>query len=165
MDSIGVVQAQQGVVNQANSNSERANEQREAKTAEAAVPVQRVTNELKQRVDQILAQLKEKGVDLKPHEKTVANHSNDGYIEVLRDVLTGNTTARAVTFDAVASETPPVTPQLPAYPFDRTFLAVNLEFLRALVSGDGVVDKMLAERIRKELEALSKPPESASEMV
>lgn len=164
MDSIGVVQAQQGVVNQAN-NSDRAKENIEVKPAEAAVPVQRVTSELKQRVDQILAQLKEKGVDLKPPEKSGRDTAKGDYIEVLRDVLTGNTSAHAITFDAVATETLPVTPQLPAFPFDRTFLAVNLEFLRALVSGDGVVDKMLAERIQKELESLNKPAKTASEMV
>ena len=84
---------------------------------------------------------------------------------IVRDVLTGNKSAGAITYDSVASEMPSVTPKLPAYPFDRTFLSVNLEFLRALVSGDGAVDKMLAERIQKELDALNKPAKTASEMV
>ena len=156
MDSTAVIQGQQGVVNQANSNSTKKAEsttKTNDKLNEAVVKApDRVTAEFSKRVEEILSELKSRNAETSQPKREAA--AQDDYIDVLRDVLLGKSSAQKVTFDAVAGP-PPVSPELPVFPFDRSFLKVNLEHLRALASGDGFVDQQLAERIQAQLDALS----------
>jgi len=167
MDSIGVVQAQQGVVNQGNRTSAQIQKER-GETGTGDPETVAVTAEFKARVEQILSDLKKQGVN----PSRIPEKSNDpppraphteSYINVLRDLLVGDTTVTKLTFDSFAREqiATNVLPKLPMYPFDRTFLQVHLEYLKALVSGEGLIDKNLAGRIDKQINELNSVDQSA----
>lgn len=169
METMGVEQAKQGVVNQASKTSTHEANEKALQKPETPVVAPRValspaaTQELKARVTQILADLKKNGVNL-PDQNTQQNTAaeaaarleNKSYIDVLHDVLVGDTSVDKITFAEFAQEAASgdVTPKLPAYPFDRSFLQVSLQYLKSLVSGEGSLDQHLAQRIQSQLEAL-----------
>jgi len=169
METMGVEQAKQSVVNQANKTStQEAHEKARQKTetpvaAPRVAPTAAATNELKIRVDHILADLKKNGVNLPDQSKqqnaapqAATRIENKSYIDVLHDVLVGNTSVDKISFAEFSQEAASgdVTPKLPAYPFDRSFLQVSLQYLKSLVSGEGSLDQHLAQRIQSQLEAL-----------
>lgn len=176
METTGVVQAAQGVVNQANKTSTqetdaRARQAKQAPAADTGVKLSpEAARELKSRVDEILAGLKKSGVSLPDREdataqavKTAPRVDRTSYIDVLHDVLLGETSVDAMTFGEFVQESASgaVAPKLPAYPFDRSFLQVSLQYLKTLVQGEGALDQHLAQRIQTQLEALEKDAEQS----
>lgn len=174
METTGVVQAGQGVVNQANKTSTQEAEARarqarpEQSTARGVKLEPAAAKELKARVSQILADLKQSGAPL-PETKDQAvspapRIDNSSYIDVLHDLLVGDASVDAMSFGEFVQESAAdsVAPKLPAYPFDRSFLQVSLQYLKTLVKGEGALDQHLAQRIQSQLESLEQNAEKSA---
>lgn len=173
MDTLGVTI--QGVVNQASKTSTQntgATEKQNSTRNQAADTnfTEYATAELKKRVDQILGELQAQGVQLAPSKSPKAEKPETStpvkadYIDLLRNVLIGNSTDAKVLPKATLGD------GLPISPFDKTILQVNLEYLRSLLSPDAYLDKQLTQRIEQQLANLkdtvqSTPAETESAAV
>jgi hypothetical protein len=162
MDTLGITI--QGVVNQATNSTQQAAKTENTKSAatqdQATKQTEQVTADFKKRVDQILAQLKENGVSAASSSEVAAekpapsSKAHSDYIDVIREILTGNTSVSKLTFDS--AETDPAIPKidLSTFPIDKTFFEKNLEYLRALVGGNAQIDQQLTKRIEDQLSQL-----------
>jgi hypothetical protein len=166
MDTLGITI--QGVVNQAANSTHQAAKTENTKSAaaqdQAIKQTEQVTAALKKRVDQILSQLKENGVSVATSsevaaEKPAPSKAHSDFIEALRGVLTGDTSVSKLTFDSAGADSSIPKIDLSTFPFDKTFFEKNLEYLRALVSGNEQIDQQLTKRIEDQLSQLKGAPE------
>jgi hypothetical protein len=168
MDTFAVGSAMQGVVNQAanktsTQQTETVDKADNARLEQDAKAAERVAAELKTRIDQILAQVKEKGAAVNTEASRAKQiekprETKQTYIDVLRDVLVGKTSVNTLKYESPDGSASQVLGDgKPTYPFNQSFWTSNLEMLRSLLTGDGGVDKQLVDRIEKQLEELAAP--------
>lgn len=162
MDTLGITS--QGVVNQATNSTQQAakteNNQSAAAQEQAIKQTEQVTADFKNRVEQIIAHLKENGANVPASTDAAAGKpapgpdSHANFMDVIRDVLTGDTSVSKLTFDSAQGDSTFQKVNIATFPFDKSFFEQNLEYLRALVSGNTPIDQQLTKRIEDQLSQL-----------
>jgi hypothetical protein len=153
MDNIGVVSAEQGVVNQSDLSTQK---RQDVKTQQAAVKVPEAELPpylvaLKERIQEIADRLKT-AVENEPSTAGKSEKSSD-YHKMLIDEL-----AKWKTEVSTPKSTPgsdmTLIGQMPVYPFNRSFMDVYYNYIQKIASGEDVSSEKMVGDLQGRLDAI-----------